>query len=84
MANNPELLNLQVAQLGQIIEQYRADMYHAGLRMDLLLKILEEKGVMVKDEFNKRWPVYLENDVGVINPNTGVMAGSLKIHMYGE
>jgi hypothetical protein len=84
MPDNLELLNLKVTQLGQIVEQYRVDMYHMGLRTDLLHKILEEKGVLVKDEFNKRWPVYLENDIGVINPNTGIMSGSLKIRLYGE
>jgi hypothetical protein len=84
MSDNLELVNLKIAQLGQIIEQYRVDMYHAGLRADLLHKMLEEKGIFLKDEFNKRWPLYLENDIGIINPNTGIMSGSLKTHIYGE
>lgn len=84
MSDNLELVNLKIAQLGQIVEQYRVDMYHNGLRADLLHKILEEKGILIKDEFNKRWPLYLENDIGVINQATGVMSGSLKIHMFGE
>ena len=84
MSDNLELLSLKVAQLGQIVEQYRVDMYHMGLRTDLLHKMFEEKGIFLKDEFNKRWPLYLENDIGIINPNTGIMSGSLKTHIYGE
>jgi hypothetical protein len=84
MSDNLELVNLKIAQLGQIVEQYRVDIYHEGLRAELLHKMLEEKGILIKDEFNKRWPQYLENDVGVINPATGVMSGSLKTKIYGE
>jgi hypothetical protein len=45
--------------------------------------MLEEKGIMAKDEFTKRWPLYLQNEIGVIGAD-GVMSGVLKVNMYGE
>ena len=82
MADNLEMVNLRLNQQIQILEQYRADIYNANLRMELLQKMLVEKGIMVKDEFDKRWPQYLEHDVGTIGPD-GKMSGSLKVSLYG-
>lgn len=67
----------------QIIDQYRMAIYNLELRVELLVKMLEEKGVMAKDELNKRWPMYLKNEVGVIGPE-GKMEGNLKVTIYGE
>lgn len=82
MAESSELMSLRLGQQGQILEQYRAESYNASLRFTLLLKMLEEKGVMVKGEFDTRWPLYLKNDVGVIGPD-GVMEGSIRVTIYG-
>jgi hypothetical protein len=43
--------------------------------------MVEEKGLMAKDELEKRWPLYLKNDVGAQDQN-GRMAGSLKVTKY--
>ena len=83
MAENLELINLRIAQQGQILEQYRGSMYNQELRFSLLVKILEEKGVMIAEEFEKRWPIYLKNDIGVIGPD-GAMEGSLRVKFYNE
>lgn len=65
----------------QIIEQYRSSIYTLELKFDLFVKMFEEKGLFAKDEFNKRWPLYLQNDVGVMGPD-GKINGSLKVTMY--
>jgi hypothetical protein len=65
------------------LDQYRMNIYNIELRFDLLLKMLEEKGMLAKDEFNKRWPLYLKNEIGVMGQD-GKMDGVLKITMYGE
>jgi flagellar biosynthesis/type III secretory pathway protein FliH len=67
----------------QIIDQYRAAIYNLELKFDLLIKMFEEKGIMAKEEFGKRWPLYLKNEIGVIGPE-GRMEGSLKVSFYGE
>ena len=82
MADNTELMNLRVNQQTQILEENRMAMYTHELRTALLIKMLEEKGVLVPGEFDKRWPLYLKNDVGAMGPG-GVMEGSLKIAKYG-
>jgi hypothetical protein len=76
-----ELLNLRTAQQSQVLEQYRMNIYTMELKWNLLLKMLEEKGVLARDEFEKRWPLYLNNDVGAIGPD-GAMEGSIKIKFY--
>lgn len=81
MAESIDSLNLKIAQLVQIVDQYRVNMYNDEMRLCLLLKIMEEKGIIVPGEFDKRWPLYLKNDVGVPDSN-GFMEGSLKIKMY--
>ena len=83
MPENMESLTMKMAQVGQIIDQYRVEIYNSELRMNLMIKILEEKGIMVKDEFTKRWPQYLKNDVGVAGPD-GIMEGSMRTIFYGE
>lgn len=83
MADSLELMNLKIAQQGLTVEQYRVNIYNIELKLDLLLKMLEEKGIFAKDEYNRRWPLYLKNDVGVIGPD-GIMEGSCRIHFYGE
>jgi hypothetical protein len=77
-----EVSQLRDNQVNQTLEQYRMDLYQSGLKFDLLLKILMEKGIFVKDEFDKRWPLYLKNDVGVMDPN-GKIQGELKVTFYG-
>jgi hypothetical protein len=82
MPDNIELLNLRVGQQTQILEENRMAMYTQELRLALLIKMLEEKGILVPGEYDKRWPLYLKNDVGAMGPN-GVMEGSLKILKFG-
>lgn len=82
MAENAQILNLQIAQLNQISEQYRVNLYNTELRFNLLLKMLEEKGIFMGGELDKRWPIYLKNDVGVPGPD-GIMEGSLRHKFYG-
>jgi hypothetical protein len=65
------------------LDQYRMNIYNIELRFDLLLKMLEEKGMLAKDEFNKRWPLYLKNEIGVMGQD-GKMDGVLKITFYGN
>jgi len=66
-----------------VIDQYRVNIYNLELKFDLLIKMMEEKGIMAKDEFGRRWPLYLKNEVGVIGPD-GRMEGSLKVTFYDE
>ena len=75
-------LMLRTVQQQQILDQYRIAIYNLELRSALLIKMIEEKGFMVREEFDKRWPIYLKNDVGIIGPD-GKMEGSLKISFYG-
>ena len=76
-------IRLQMSQQAQVLEQYRVSIYNLELRLGLFIKILEEKGILVKGEYEKRWPIYLKNDVGVTGAD-GVMEGSLKVTFYGE
>lgn len=76
-----EQMQLIYNQQQQIIDQYRVSIFNSELRINLMVKILEEKGITVKEEFNQRWPLYLKNDVGVLGPD-GRMEGSLKVTMY--
>ena len=80
-AQNLEMGILRSNQQQQIIDQYRVEIYNMQLKMDLLIKMLEEKGTMAKDELNKRWPLFLKNDVGVLEPN-GRMEGQMKVSFY--
>ena len=82
MAENIELLSLRINQQTQVLEENRMAMYNQELRLALLIKILEEKGVLVAGEFDKRWPLYLKNDVGAMGPGN-IMEGSLKQNLYG-
>jgi hypothetical protein len=76
-----EQVQLIINQQQQIVEQYRVSIFNSELQIKLLIKLLEEKGTLVKDEFNQRWPMYLKNDIGVIGPD-GRMEGTLKVTMY--
>jgi len=76
-----EQMQLIYNQQQQIIDQYRVSIFNSELRINLLIKVLEEKGTIAKEEFNQRWPLYLKNDVGVIGPD-GRMEGLLKVTMY--
>jgi hypothetical protein len=82
MADSLELLTLKINQQNQILEEYRSSIYIQELRSTLLIKMMEEKGILALGEFDKRWPLYLKNDVGAIGPG-GVMEGSLVCHLYG-
>jgi len=75
------MLNLMISQQSQILEQYRQKIFFQELRFNLLTKMMEEKGFMSKNEFNVRWPQYLENDIGILGPD-GVMKGTLKTTFY--
>lgn len=82
MPENVETLSLKLGQHNQILDQYRATIYNLELRMTLFNKMLEEKGVLAEGEFEKRWPQFLKNEVGIIGPD-GIMEGSLAIKFYG-
>jgi hypothetical protein len=75
------MLLLRMNQQQQMLDQYRGGIYNLELTSTLLLKMLEEKGIMAKEEFAKRWPLYLKSDVGTIGPE-GKMEGVLKVTMY--
>ena len=80
---NLDTIRLQIMQQQQTIEQYRVAIYNLELRSSLVIKILEEKGILAREEFEKRWPLYLKNDIGIISSD-GKMEGTLKITMYGD
>ena len=82
MAENIELLSLRINQQTQVLEENRMAMYNQELRLALLIKILEEKGVLVAGEFDKRWPLYLKNDVGAMGPGN-IMEGTLRVSKFG-
>ena len=82
MAESLDILSLRLGQLAQVLDQFRVETYNQQLKMTLLIKILEEKKILSQGEFDKRWPLYLKNDVGVIGPD-GMMEGSLNINFYG-
>jgi hypothetical protein len=69
-------------QQAQVLDQYRGNIYNEELRISLLLRVLEEKGILAPGEFEKRWPIYLKNDVGVVEGPENVMSGSLKVRFY--
>jgi hypothetical protein len=81
MPNDTELLNLRLSQQTQILDQYRLNLYNMELKIGLIVKMMEEKGVFALGEFDKRWPLFLKNDVGVLGPD-GVMEGDIKISFY--
>ena len=82
MAENIEMLTLRTAQQGQILEQYRSEIFNLELRQTLLVKMLEEKGILSQGEVDVRWPQFLKSDVGVVGPD-GLMEGSLAVRFYG-
>lgn len=82
MADNINMLNLKVNQQNQLLDQYRMNIYNLELRLKLITKILEEKGTFFPDEFEKRWPIFLKNDIGVMGQD-GKMEGSCKVRFYG-
>lgn len=83
MAESVEILSLRTVQQGQILEQYRSDIFNMQLRQNLIVKMLEERGILAVNEFETRWPQYLKNDVGVVGPD-GIMEGSLKVSFFQE
>lgn len=83
MADSLDVLSLKTGQMMSILDQYRMNLFNQDLRINLLVKMLEEKGIFAKDEFTKRWPLYLKNDVGVLGSDN-VMQGSLRVSFYGE
>lgn len=76
-----EVLSLKINQLTQIVDQYRINIFNLELRNALLVKMLEEKGLFAREEFDKRWPLYLKNDVGILGPE-GTMEGTMKVTFY--
>ena len=83
MGETLENLSLKTAQIAQILDQYRGTIYTLELKMNLLVKMMEEKGIYAIEEFNKRWPIYLKNNIGVVGQD-GIMEGSLKINFWNE
>jgi len=65
----------------QLLDRQRIQVYNNQIKFQLLVKMLEEKGVMAPGELEKRWPLYLKNDIGAVGPDK-VMAGSLKVTFY--
>jgi hypothetical protein len=55
--------------------------HHNEIKNNLLMKMLEEKGIFAPSEYDKRWPLYLKNDVGAIGPD-GIMAGDLRVTFF--
>jgi hypothetical protein len=82
MPESLEIVALRTGQLSQVQDQFRVEFYNLQLRFELLIKMMEEKGTMIPGEFEKRWPLYLKNHVGVLGPD-GMMDGSLRVTMYG-
>jgi len=82
MPESLEILSLKTGQLFQINDQARIETYNLQLKLDLLFKMMEEKGLMVSGEFDKRWPLYLKNDVGAVGPD-GMMEGRCTVNFYG-
>jgi len=78
-----EMTVLRDNQQQGVIDQYRVNIYNLELKQELLIKMLEEKGIFAKEELARRWPLYLRNEVGVIGPE-GKMEGSLKVTFYDE
>jgi hypothetical protein len=76
-----ENLKLHLNQQQGVLEQYRVNIFNLELRTQLMIKMMEEKGLWAKEEYEKRWPIFLKNDVGVIGPS-GIMEGSLKVTRY--
>jgi len=79
----PDINSLKFSQINQMLEQYRMNIYQLELRTDLLIKLLEEKNILIPEEFKRRWPAFLENDIGHVGPD-GIMKGSLKVSFFGE
>lgn len=82
MAENNELLTLRTNQQSQILDQYRGNIYNLELRLNLVIKMMEEKGIFAPEEFDKRWPLFLKNDIGMLGPD-GIMEGSCCFKFYG-
>lgn len=81
MADNLDTLSLKTNQMMGILDQYRMNLFNQDLRLNLLVKMLEEKGIFAKEEYAKRWPIFLKNDVGVVGQDN-MMEGSLKVTHY--
>jgi len=82
MPESLEIISLRTGQLSQIQDQFRVEVYNLQLKVDLLIKMMEEKGQLAQEEFGKRWPLYLKNNIGVLGPD-GMMEGSLSVKFYG-
>ena len=67
----------------QLVDRLRIQNYHQDLRIKLLVKMLEEKGIMASDELEKRWPLYLKKDIGAVGQD-GIMEGTLKVTFFNE
>ena len=67
----------------QLIDRMRLTIYNNELRFNLLVKMLEEKGILANQELEKRWPLYLKNDIGAMGSDR-IMSGSLKVTFYNE
>jgi hypothetical protein len=83
MAEDLDNVNLRFSQYSNILEQYRSNMFMMEHRTNLVIRMLEEKGIFAKNEFDTRWPLYLKNDVGVPGQD-GMMQGSLKITFFEQ
>ena len=82
MAETIDTLSLRSSQQAQILDEYRVAIFTLEQKFALLVRMIEERGFMAKGEFDKRWPICLRNDIGVLGPD-GVMEGSLTVRRYG-
>jgi hypothetical protein len=74
-------LGLGYQQQQGINEEYRRQIFFLEHKVNMLCKMLGETNVMAKDAVETRWPLYLENDVGVVGQD-GKMKGSVKVTFY--
>jgi predicted transcriptional regulator YheO len=79
-----EQANLRFTQISQTENQTRQEMFNTQTRFDLLVRMLEEKGIMANGEFQKRWPLYLKNVVGVADSDGIMRPGKPKVTFYGN
>jgi hypothetical protein len=83
MPESIESLSVRLGQMTQILDEYRVGIFTLDQKLSLLIKMLEEKHLMATGEFDKRWPIYLKSEVGILGSD-GVMEGSLKVTFYGQ
>ena len=74
-------LTQNIINLIGLIDQLKKDIYQEKLRVDLLLKLCYDHGVLPKDDLDANWESYLWNEVGCPNVS-GKMKGLVKVGSY--